>query len=58
MPILAELALTPAKAGFKRAALLGMYSPYLIIPGAIAVRVLCAGPQLFSKPKRTLYQNR
>ena len=57
VPILAELALTPAKVGFERGALLGIYLPYLIIPAAIAVRVLCAGPQLFSQPSRPRYKN-
>lgn len=57
MPILAELALTPDKAGFDRTALLGIYLPYLLIPAAIAVRVLSAGPQLFSQPSRQRYKN-
>ena len=47
VPILAELALAPAAPGFARNTLLAIYVPYLLLPAAIAVRVLAAGPQLF-----------
>ncbi len=40
LPILGELALRPASASFKRAALIGFYLPYLLMPLAIAVRML------------------
>ena len=37
----------------------GFYLPYLVIPAAIAVRVLSAGPQLFSVSQaRPRYRNR
>ena len=48
VPILAELTLTPAAPGFARNTLLAVYVPYLLLPAAIAVRVLGAGPQLFA----------
>lgn len=47
VPILASLALDP-RTDFNRPALLAIYAPYLLVPFGIAVRVMTAGPRLFS----------
>lgn len=46
MPILAELILSPAT-DFNRPALLSFYVPFMILPLAVAVRCLTAGPRMF-----------
>ena len=58
VPILGELALTPAKAGYNRPAVIACYLPFLLVPLALAVRLLTAGPQLFPRPSRPRYKNR
>ena len=58
VPILGELALTPAKAGFNRPAVLACYAPFLVMPLVLAARLLTAGPQLFPLPSRPRYKNK
>ena len=58
VPILGELALTPAKAGFKRAAVMACYAPFLVMPLVLAVRLLTAGPRLFPRPSRPRFKNK
>jgi hypothetical protein len=40
LPILGELALMPASPGINRAALIAFYFPYLVLPLALAMRML------------------
>ncbi len=58
VPILGELAMTPAKGGYNRSAVLACYLPFLVMPLVLAVRLLTAGPQLFPRPSRPRYKNR
>ena len=58
VPILGELAMTPAKVGYHRTAVLACYLPFLVMPLLLAARLLTAGPQLFPRPSRPRYKNR
>jgi hypothetical protein len=58
VPILGELALTPAKAGFNRAAVIACYTPFLVMPLVLAVRLLVAGPRVFPVPSRPRFKNK
>ena len=54
LPILGELLLAPA-GGFSRLPLLAFYTPYLVIPLYIGVRMLCSDepfPRVAPRPRK------
>ncbi|EIE23813.1 hypothetical protein COCSUDRAFT_83688 [Coccomyxa subellipsoidea C-169] len=58
LPILGELVLTPAKAGVRRTELILFYLPYLLVPLALAVRMLLVEDIFPQRPRRPVSRKR
>ncbi|KAK9905909.1 hypothetical protein WJX75_008815 [Coccomyxa subellipsoidea] len=52
LPILGELVLSPAKTGVRQVELVLFYLPYLLVPLALAVRMLLVEDPFPQKPRR------
>ena len=58
LPILGELVLSPATAGVRRVELILFYLPYLLVPLALAVRMLVVEDPFPQKPRRPVGRKR